>query len=259
MEGEPGYFGSFGFSKWAGVGEATPIGIIHELSHSYWGGFPVAGQPNLSWESTFSDSRSPGIQKYHEDILSFMAQPPDDYELLRQRLRNLPNVSADNPEPVFHHLEADVVYTTGGSLNLVPPILRKYWVNFLPEGRFQDWNGAAGWFQSLSQEQKSATGKWLGFEHLDLRQYPDLTPGTPPEDMLLSAQSVLATEEQERLRDFVYQFDHLVGDSQIEEDFEFRRRYLRDKTAVQKTHPFYLATLSYFRAENLASVLGFLA
>ena len=35
MEGEPGFFGSFGFDKWAGVGEAKPIGVIHELSHSY--------------------------------------------------------------------------------------------------------------------------------------------------------------------------------------------------------------------------------
>ena len=38
MKGEPGYFGSYGFSKWAGVGEANPIGVIHELGHSYWAG-----------------------------------------------------------------------------------------------------------------------------------------------------------------------------------------------------------------------------
>ncbi|MEE8466440.1 MAG: hypothetical protein V3S68_08190, partial [Dehalococcoidia bacterium] len=27
MEGEPGFFGSYGFSDWAGVGEARPIGV----------------------------------------------------------------------------------------------------------------------------------------------------------------------------------------------------------------------------------------
>ena len=31
MEGEPGFFGSYGFTEWAGVGEASPIGVAHEL------------------------------------------------------------------------------------------------------------------------------------------------------------------------------------------------------------------------------------
>ncbi|MBC8279586.1 MAG: hypothetical protein H8E48_02265, partial [Chloroflexi bacterium] len=181
MEGEPGFFGSYGFSEWAGIGEAKPIGVIHELGHSYWGGFPVTAQPDLNWESPPGDPKSSAMQAYHQDILIFMAQPPDDYEILRQRLRNLPDVSSDNPEPVFHHLEADVPYTTGGSLNLVPPILRKYWDRFLPEGRFDDWYGAAGWFQSLTPDEVTATGKWLGFEHLDLRQYQSLAPGSPPD------------------------------------------------------------------------------
>ena len=196
MEGEPGYFGSYGFSEWAGVGEASPIGVIHELGHSYWGGFPVTGRPELSWGKSTNGGRSTAMESYHQDILTFMAQPPDDYELLRQRLRNLPDVSIENPEPVFHHLEADVPYTTGGSLNLVPPILRKYWDKFLPSGRFDDWYGAAGWFQSLAQDEITANGKWLGFEHLDLRQYPDLEAGAPPDQMLITALSVLATEEQ---------------------------------------------------------------
>ena len=33
MEGDPGFFGSYGFSEWAGVGEASPIGAMHELGH----------------------------------------------------------------------------------------------------------------------------------------------------------------------------------------------------------------------------------
>ena len=124
MEGEPGFFGSYGFSGWAGVGEASPIGVIHELGHSYWSRFPVAGAPELSWVRTSNDRRSPAMERYHQDILAFMAQPPYDYELFRQRLRNLPDVSRDNPEPVLHNLEADVTYNTAGSLNLVRPVRR---------------------------------------------------------------------------------------------------------------------------------------
>ncbi|MCH7735911.1 MAG: hypothetical protein IH872_00765 [Chloroflexi bacterium] len=259
MEGEPGFFGSFGFTEWAGVGEASPIGVIHELSHSYWGGFPVEGRPELSWDIPEGGGLSTAMESYHRDILTFMAQPPDEYELFRQRLRNLPDVSSENPEPVLHNMEADVAYNTAGSLNLVPPILRKYWSNFLPAGRFDDWYGAAGWFQSLSKDEISATGKWLGFEHLDLRLYPSLEPATPPEEMLLTAQSVLETEEKERLRDLAYQFDLLIGDPQNEEDFEFWRRYLQDKVTLYRAHPFYLAGLSISRADELASSLKFLA
>ena len=259
MEGEPGFFGSYGFSEWAGIGEAKPIGVIHELGHSYWGGFPVTAQPDLNWESPPGDPKSSAMQAYHQDILIFMAQPPDDYEILRQRLRNLPDVSSDNPEPVFHHLEADVPYTTGGSLNLVPPILRKYWDRFLPEGRFDDWYGAAGWFQSLTPDEVTATGKWLGFEHLDLRQYQSLAPGSPPDGMLASAADVLATEERERLRDLADQFDLLIGDPQNEENFDFWRNYLRDKVTLYKAHPSHLAILSHSRAGDLASALKFLA
>ncbi|PKB71824.1 MAG: hypothetical protein BZY87_03650 [SAR202 cluster bacterium Io17-Chloro-G6] len=259
MEGDPGFFGSYGFEKWAGVGEARPIGVIHELGHSYWGGFPVEGRPDLTWERPDGAEFSAAMESYHDDILSFMAQPPDDYELLRQRLRNLPDISFDNPEPVFHNLEADLAYTTGGSLNLVPPILRKYWVHFLSSGRFTSWYGAAGWFQSLTPTEKTAAGKWLGLEHLDLRQFPSLEPFQPAEDILLTAESVLETEEKQRLRDLTYQFDLLIGDPQNEENFEFWRRYLRDKVTLHQAHPAYLAVLSQSRAGELASAMDFLA
>jgi hypothetical protein len=259
MEGDPGFFGSYGFDEWAGVGEASPIGVMHELGHSYWGGFPVEGRPDLSWDISPDGGLSTAMQNYHQDILAFMAQPPDDFELLRQRLRNLPDISSQNTEPVLHNLEADMAYNTAGSLNLVPPILRKYWSGFLPAGRFEDWYSAAGWFQSLSPDDVSTAGKWLGFEHLDLRQYPSLDPATPPEEMMLTAQSVLETEEKERLRDLAYGFDLLIGDPQTEENFEFWRRYLRDKVTLYRDHPDYLAVLSISRAEQLASALRFLA
>ena len=50
MRGEPGFFGSYGFKEWTGVGEARPIGVMHELGHAYWGGFPVDGFPRLEWD-----------------------------------------------------------------------------------------------------------------------------------------------------------------------------------------------------------------
>ena len=128
MRGEPGFFGSYGFARWAGVGEAKPIGVMHELGHSYWGGFPVIGRaahgfpvigrPDLGWEREAGQEIAPALSSYHRDILAFMAQPPDGYEFLRQRLRHLPEVSGENTEPLFHSLEADLPYTTGGDLVL---------------------------------------------------------------------------------------------------------------------------------------------
>ena len=48
------------------------------------------------------------MKQYHSNILAFMVQPPDGHEVYRQRLRNLPSLSQDNLEPLFHHLEADL-------------------------------------------------------------------------------------------------------------------------------------------------------
>jgi hypothetical protein len=145
MRGEPGFFGSYGFKGWAGVGEAKPIGVMHELSHSYWGGFPVEGFPELDWDASAGDELSPAMQRYHSDALAFMAQPPDDYEVFRQRLRHLPGLSGENLEPLFHNVEADLIYNTGGNLALVPPILRKYWSRFIHEGPFASWHDAVSW------------------------------------------------------------------------------------------------------------------
>jgi hypothetical protein len=261
MEGEPGFFGSYGFAEWAGVGEASPIGVIHELSHSYWGGFPVDGRPDLSWVRTTNhtpNTRSTAMESYHKDILAFMAQPPDDYELFRQRMRNLLDISSDNTEPVLHNMEADMVYNTGGSLKMVPPILQKYWVDFLSPGRFGNWYDAAGWFQALSDDDRKLASKWLGFEHLDLRDYPILeaTPVSP--EVMLTARIVIEAEERQRLWDLVYQFDLLIGDSQNEEDFEFWRRYLRDKITLRQAHPAYLALLSHSRAGQFDSAMRFI-
>ena len=260
MRGEPGFFGSYGFGKWAGVGEAKPLGVIHELSHSYWGGFPVDGFPDLSW-SADSGEVSPAMKKYHDDILAFMAQPPNDYEVLRERLRNLPEVSKENPGPLLHNLEADLVSNTGGNLALVPPILRKYWSQFLQKGSFSSWYEAVAWYKGLGPADRDLINKYLGFEHLDLRQYQSLRAslgGSGPGIIVEASRRLVEQEERQRLFDFTEQFDLLLGQAQREENFQFWRGYLRDKLALHRTHTDYLASLHLPRAPDLASALSFL-
>ena len=255
--GDPGFFGSYGFKFWAGVGEAKPIGVMHELGHSYWGGFPVEGSPGLSWDVPSGQKLSPAIQSYHSDVLAFMAQPPDGFEVLRQRLRNLPKLSSANPEPLIHNLEADMVYNTGGDLALVPPVLRKYWSRFLNQGPFGSWQNAVIWYRSLSRDDRILAGKFLGFEHLDLRPYNF----TGKQDLvgvnLASHRELLVREERQRLFDLADQFDLLVGDAQKEENFGFWRGYLRDKVDLNRRHPEYMASLPLERAPSLAGALEF--
>ena len=263
MRGEPGFFGSYGFAKWAGVGEAKPIGVIHEIGHSYWGGFPIEGFPELGWDTPPGSNLSPAMEKYHDDIRAFMAQPPDGYELLRQRLRNLPDLSIDNQEPLTHNVEADLVYNTGGGLNLIPPILRKYWDRFLNPGPFTTWYEAATWFMALSGDERTTAGKYLGFEHMDLRHYDSLhLSGNGSQGRginLLAAQVMTLTEEEEqRLFDLADQFDLLLGEAQEVEKFQFWRGYLKDKVTLQRDHPGYLPSTGLANSLSLDSALGFL-
>ena len=258
MRGNPGFFGSYGFKGWAGVGEAKPIGVVHEIGHSYWGGFPVPGFPELSWETPPGAVLSPAMERYHADILSFMAQPPDDYEVFRQRLRNLPDLSSDNREPLFHNVEAGLVYGTGGNLALVPPILRRYWSRFLKDGPFDSWYDALAWHQSLSGDGRAAANKYLGFEHLDLRQYGSLSLPSGVPDLIPERAEILAGEERQRQFDLADQFELLLGDPQKGENFQFWRGYLRDKVELYRLHKDYLPSLDLPRAADLASALGFL-
>jgi len=244
MRGEPGFFGSYGFKKWTGVGEAKPIGVMHELGHAYWGGFPVEGFPQLDWEVPPNEDLSPAMKQYHSDILTFMAQPPDGHEVLRQRLRNLPSLSQDNLEPLFHHLEADLVYSTGGGLALAPPILGKYWSRFLMPGTWESWPQAVAWYQSLNDADRTAANKWLGFEHLDLRQHRSTVGHDGPPGINPEARNSISREERQRLFDLADQFDLLLGEPQPEENFQFWRGYLRDKLHLHRSHPGYLPSLN---------------
>ena len=261
MRDEPGYFGSFGYKGWAGVGEARPIGVMHELSHSYWGLFPVTGFPELAWDVPEGAASSPGLERYHRDILRFMAQPPDRFELLRGRLRNLPRLSSRNMEPLFHTLEADMVYTTAGDLALIPPILRKYWDRFLQPGPFHSWDEAFRWYQALPTQEKQTANKYIGFEHFDLRNHASLK-GPEPTGLEGGAGDILVGEEMQRLRDFVLTFDtvsaFVLGTPERKENFRFWRGYLRDKITLQGQHPELVASLNLPRSQDIAAALDFL-
>lgn len=88
MRGQPAWFGSTGSSGWAGAGQAVPRSVMHELGHSYWGAFPVEGRPDLIPGSDVQAI----LESYQADLFKFMQQPPDRFEPLRDRFRNLPHL-----------------------------------------------------------------------------------------------------------------------------------------------------------------------
>ena len=257
MSDQPGFFGSFGFKSWTGVGEAKPHGVMHELSHAYFGLFPVTGFPDLGWEAPRGRGDAPAMERYRRDVLEFMKQPPDHFEMLRSRLRSFGNLSSTNPEPLLHSIEADAVHTTAGDLDLVPPILRKYWDRFLSPGPFNNWYIAFRWYRGLPPDQKPNADKFLGFEHFDLRDYESLD-GEEGMNLEGKVQELLNLEERQRLRDFVAQFDRLVGAPEYRGNFQFWRGYLRDKIGLHERHSGFVTGLDLPRAREAAAALDFL-
>ncbi len=234
MRGQPGYFGSFGFDSWTGLGEAKPTQTIHELGHAYWGAFPVTGHPDLSWDAG-GEEVSPAMQLYHQDTVRFLTQPPDRYELFRQRLKNLPELASDNLAPLYHTIEADVVSMVGGDLGLVPPILRKYWDGFLSPGPFLQWEEAVRWYLGLASKERARADRYLGFQHLDLREQDHLKPDGPSV-VDATVRQILEGEERQRLWDFADQFDLVAQDAEKAEQFKFWRGYLREIQALFRVH-----------------------
>ena len=254
MRGQPGYFGSRGFRSWTGVGEAKPAQVIHELGHAYWGAFPITGFPELTWDVPRGEVVAPAMQRYHDDAVRFLSQPPDPYELLRQRLKNLPRLSSDNLSPLFHIVEADMVPMTAGDLSLVPPILRKYWDRFLEVGPFLEWDEAAGWYSGLPPQEKAAADRYLRFQSYDLRQLQSFTPEDPthlPE----AARETVKGEQLQRLWDFADQFDLLVQRPEERQNFRFWRGYLREIRNAHHQHPTFLADTGLPLADEITRAL----
>ena len=250
MVGRPGWFGSLGNDRWAGVGQAIPNSVLHEVSHSYYGAFEVTGRPDLSWDRSLSDGQSPALQQYRDDLRTFMFQPPDRYEPLRERFRNLPNLSRGSYPDLFHFGEADLIYTVAGSMDLIPSILRKYFDRFIAdEGQFQTWEEAISWYLGLDPEDQHLVGVYTGIPHIPLDQYEPLKPSEPTR-IPKKIRAVLEREERERLVDFAEQFD-LIKDSEfsftdainVDRSFQFWRDYLRSMLDLHDRHPDVLARL----------------
>ena len=261
MQGQPGWFGSYGNASWAGVGQAVPNRILHELSHSYYGAFPVTGRPDLSWEKQQSDQLAPALRQYHEDLSSFMHQPPDGYEPLRDRFRNLPNLSAAENPDLFHFGEADLIYTVGGNLNLVPPILRKYFDQLLQPGQVQSWEEAMRWHLGLSGADARVAAQYIGILHFPLANYRGMRPlrdaGVPQ-----ALRETLAAEERQRLRDFAEQYElikrekfSLVDAASIDGDFKFWRSLLREMLELHRKHPAMLTQQAMDQGAGIAEVM----
>ena len=249
MVGMPGWFGSFGYDQWAGVGQAIPNSVLHEVSHSYYGAFPVSGRPELTWKRRPGEDLSSAMRQYHQDLITFMFQPPDRYEPLRERFRNLPNLSRKEDPDLFHMGEADLLYTTGGSLNLIPTILRKYFDQFLDGAGFQTWTEVIAWHLGLSSQDKKQAVPYIGITHIPLKHYRDLKALDAP---LLPERikNVLEREERQRLTDFAQQFDliksnefGLVDAANVDRSFQFWRDYLRDMLKLHEKHPQVLANV----------------
>ena len=241
--GRPGWFGSFGNEGWAGVGQAIPSSVLHEVSHSYYGAFPITGFDELSWQRGPTGDLSPGRKQYRLDLVTFMIQPPDSYEALRDRFRNLPHLSRNNDPDLFHFGEADLLLTTGGNLQLIPPILRKYFDQFLGEGRFESWEEALTWYLGLPSDEQMLANAYIGIGNIPTRKYKDLKPSKQTH-LATNIRETLAAEERQRLVDFALQFEAIKANelglrdaANVDRSFQFWRGYLQDMLGLHKKHP----------------------
>ena len=238
MLGRPGWFGSSGHENFVGIGQARPSSIVHELSHIFWGAFPVEGRPELSWEVAPRERISPGITALRRDLDTFMQQPPGPYEPLQARLRQIPDLITGGFPGLYHLGEADIVHFTGANLNLVPPILRKYYAPWIAPGPIQSWDEAVEWFLTLPPEERRIAGAFTGVGEMPRDGYR--VEADPAARVEPSLAMLVTQEERQRLVDFVEQFDLLfqeIDGEAVAKDFRFWRGYLRDMAALSGRFP----------------------
>ena len=267
MIGRPAWYGSHGAGGWAGAGEANPRIVLHELSHSWWGAFPVEGRPDLTWERV-DGAISTALSQFHADVELFLRQPPDSFEPLRDRFRNLTNLSRGEYSDLKHFSEAEIVNMTGGNLSLIPPILRKYFSPFLaPEGvaaaQVVDWPSAIGWFRALPEEQSRIAKEVFGLQHFPQHLYQDV-PALAEAALDAHIVNAFQTEERQRLMDFAEQFDLVKGSSSavydaadVNRGFSFWRGYLSDKKQLHKLYPDVLGNHPSAAARELGAAFDF--
>ena len=228
MEGRPAWYGSTGYRGFTGVGQARPDIVAHELGHAYWGAFPVTGHPELSWEVAEGETLPSAMARYHEDLRRFMLQPPDRYEPLRERFRNFPNLNQGRLPDLIHAGEADIPRLTAGDLGLTPPILRKYFDQYMSDGGYGTWADLMGWYAGLYPEDKRLTDGYLQIAHIPRDAYSGVGRGEGS-GLDEEVRGILVGEERQRLIDFVEQFDLVLGDDDS----------LRDAVNVDRGFPFW--------------------
>ena len=258
--GRPGWFGSYGSSGYFGIGSARPTAIVHEISHTLWGNAPVVGQPGLSWQAAEGARLAPAFTAFRRDLETFLRQPPDGYEPLRGRFRQIPDLISGSAYPGLYHLgEAELISYTGGNVNLVPPILRKYYAPYLREGDFKSWSEAARWYLSLPGEERRLADVYIGVGHMSLGGFAveENARARVPETIAKLAER----EDRQRLIDFAEQyglyFKSLDRNGPVVRDFRFWRGYVQDLMHVHNRYPSTLRAMAG-RGERLASQFDFL-
>ena len=281
MVGEPGWFGSYGFESWAGVGQAIPRSVLHELLHSYWGAFPVVDGEKLDWSSRGSGGVSEGIAQLHADLHEFMMQPTDRYEPLRDRFRNMPNLIGGSYPDLYHFGEAQLVYMTGGNLDLLPPILRKYFSSALSKHGvgaensqgFSDWGDALGWYLSLSDSREGVSlsdhavaHETFGIQHFPLAPYLGTADvyresiGDDSDVALMSpvVRNAVESEEIQRLVDFADQFSLVKSEHDEGGEFNFWGSYLSQMRGLYSRYPSVLASQGDIGLELAVALDGYI-
>ncbi|MBI4220267.1 MAG: hypothetical protein HY682_09010 [Chloroflexi bacterium] len=268
MEGRPAWFGSTGHDGYAGVGQAIPRVVIHELGHSMWGAFPVDGRPELLAGASGPDGVNDVMRAYRADLEAFLTQPPDRFEPLRDRFRNMPDLTASPYPGLYHAGEADLIFMTGGNIQLVPPILRKYVVSFygthgIAGEEFSDWAGAVHWWLGLNAGDRALAGQVFGLQHFPLDRYEQLAPNHETKLPARLAR-VLAAEERQRLSDFAYHFDQVranptafVDATGVDRGVRFWRRYVAEMRDLHAVRPDVLSTHQTATGRKLAGALSF--
>ncbi|MBI2847083.1 MAG: hypothetical protein HYX82_04290 [Chloroflexi bacterium] len=236
--GRPTWFASYE-GGWIEVGQAIPESIMHEVGHAYWVSFLRSQRPaDIS-------GREPSLvlERYRSDLIGFMLQPPDRYEPLRERFRNLPNLSTGEYPDLYHSGEADMVNMVGGNLNLVPPILSPYFDKFLLSGEFKNWQEAISWYRGLSREDVRRANAYFGLTHIGLKRYGYVRPQSGA-TVSRKVAGAIEKEERQRLLDFARQFGEItVSESSLADavgamrSFPFWRGYLREMFQLYKKYP----------------------
>ncbi len=168
---EPGYAGYSPREAVAGVGNARPGSVAHEIMHGYthhWTGFPLpcdvmnahtfkrdvarfildfrnydlTGQPNPleDWRpfynSLIRDLEQPHL--YGEDLWKLLQQ--GDYREL---------------DAIYHFTDTDIPSTTAGKMSLIPPTLRPQFQGFLvDDSDAATWRDELYWYSSLPPQER---------------------------------------------------------------------------------------------------------